>query len=836
MVVARSSGPRVRAVIGVHQPAEVDVRVALRGGEARVTEQLLDGAQVGARPEEVGREGVAERVGRRLGGRAARGHGGLHEARHPPRELPPVGEEAEEPAHGGELARDRRALGRAVEGAEPVADGIGPHGAGRACEGEELPQVAQVAADGVWRGVPLGAEMRGVRREHVLRPCRHAGRDGINRPRAEQGEDAPRHRARSRAVRAAPGGLPRRRQHAARHRRALPRRALRAHRPAGRARVHRRPRPAQGGERDAARAGPDDRRDDAQAERALPAPRGAPRRRRSRPLPLPRQHRDRGRRRSRGPLAGHGALGRRELARHQLRGVRGVRRLRRVALAGAGAALVLVAALAALAYVASTHSDRLLAEVGKGLARELGAERVGFTIRGGAGVTLAGVSIAEEPGLGSQDPFLTAREIELRLQLLPLLRRRLVVDRVLVEEPVVSLVRTGSGAMNVDSLGKRAAPSGAPAAGGAAAAGAPAFQLASLRLRHGTLRYRDLSTGRTVELAQVAVDARQPQFDAPVPVAVRARLATADLRLEDIVSEGVLELAGGRPTYQGSLRAGPGVFGSLAVKQIIAKLHASPPVLDLESATLETLGGTVEGRAHLTSEGKGAGMTAQLDARGLELAQLPAPKDRPRPAGTLEVHGTLAGPPPEAPTFASGATGQGRFVVADGRIEGAGFGRPVLDALQAFLKPGVADRLRERYPDLFASDDLRFTRLSGSGRLAGGRIRSDDLVLAAPSYEARGEGSLGLDGDLDATLQLVASPELTDDLLGQSKARPVLVDASGRLAIPLRARAPGGRPHVSPDPPCAATVARALLGGSGAGEAAGDLLERLFGGKRKRDR
>src|SRR5256885_14923313 len=72
MVVARSSGPRVRAVIGVHQPAEVDVRVALRGGEARVTEQLLDGAQVGARPEEVGREGVAGRAGRGPGGPAPR--------------------------------------------------------------------------------------------------------------------------------------------------------------------------------------------------------------------------------------------------------------------------------------------------------------------------------------------------------------------------------------------------------------------------------------------------------------------------------------------------------------------------------------------------------------------------------------------------------------------------------------------------------------------------------------------------------------------------------------------------------------------------------------------
>ena len=146
-----------------------------------------------------------------------------------------------------------------------------------------------------------------------------------------------------------------------------------------------------------------------------------------------------------------------------------MRRLRRVALAGAGAALVLVAALAALAYVASTHADRLLAEVGKGLARELGAERVGFTIRGGAGVTLAGVSIAEEPGLGSQDPFLTARRLDLRLRLLPLLGRTLVVDRVVVEQPVVQLVREPSGRMNVDSLRERGkagttgAPPGAPA-------------------------------------------------------------------------------------------------------------------------------------------------------------------------------------------------------------------------------------------------------------------------------------------------------------------------------------------------------------------------------------
>src|SRR5438093_7652785 len=74
MVVEWTSGPRVRAVIGLHQPAEIDVGVALRRRQARVAEQLLDGAQVGSRAEEMRGEGVTEGVRRRLGRRAAGQH------------------------------------------------------------------------------------------------------------------------------------------------------------------------------------------------------------------------------------------------------------------------------------------------------------------------------------------------------------------------------------------------------------------------------------------------------------------------------------------------------------------------------------------------------------------------------------------------------------------------------------------------------------------------------------------------------------------------------------------------------------------------------------------
>jgi hypothetical protein len=503
-----------------------------------------------------------------------------------------------------------------------------------------------------------------------------------------------------------------------------------------------------------------------------------------------------------------------------------VSRRRRALLAVAGVALVGVLALVLLARLAAVRSDVILAAVGRALGRDVRADGLGITLWGGPGVALRGVTVAEDPAFGGDAPFVTAGSAALRLRLLPLLLRRVVVDRVTVEAPVVNVVREPDGRLNVDTLGKHPPAASSPGSGDGQRR--PAFQVAALRLRGGTIRYEERKSGRRFALSDVTVDARQPAWGAAMPVTLRARLAGEDVRLDGIAGDGVLDLGAG-PTYQGTLRAGPGAIGGVAIDRLTADVRAKPPLVDLDRLTVETLGGTVTGEAHLHAE---EGVSARIDGRGLELAKVPAAPGRPRPAGSLALQGAVSGPATGA--FAAQATGQGGFTVTDGRIEGAGFGKPVLDALEPLLRPGLADRLRQRYPDLFTGDDLRFTRLSGSGRLGDGRIRSDNLVLVAKSWEARGEGSLGVGGDLDAHLRLLASPALTDDILGQSHVRATLVDASGRLAIPLRVTGTARRPHVSPDPAFAGTLAGAFLG-KGAGEAAGQLLERLLGEGRKKD-
>ena len=70
----------MRLPIDLEQLRGVDVRVALRGAEARVAEQFLDRSQVGAALKQMGGEGVSQGVRADARARAAGSHVAPHQA------------------------------------------------------------------------------------------------------------------------------------------------------------------------------------------------------------------------------------------------------------------------------------------------------------------------------------------------------------------------------------------------------------------------------------------------------------------------------------------------------------------------------------------------------------------------------------------------------------------------------------------------------------------------------------------------------------------------------------------------------------------------------------
>jgi uncharacterized protein involved in outer membrane biogenesis len=495
--------------------------------------------------------------------------------------------------------------------------------------------------------------------------------------------------------------------------------------------------------------------------------------------------------------------------------------------------LAAVAAAGAIALVPLTArvAEKLPHAIARSLGRRVQVDRV--VTRLPSGVRLEGVRVLDDPAFGSDDPFLVAPVLEVRLALMPLLRGRIVIDRVVLERPVVNLVRDAQGRLNASTLGARGRSrkrAGHDAAPGDATRDR-GIALGALRVRDGTLRYREQGRGRPLELTDVDLDAPAPSLTGPTHLSVRARIVEGDLRIDALSSEGVLEQVEGEPEYRGTIEAGPGVLGPIHIAALVGRLHLRAPTLSLEPLRAEVLGSAVTGGVRLTSRPGGGGIEARLDGRGLDLSQLEVWQDGPHVLGTLALGARLSGPVGEAAAHET-LVGEGRFEVSDGSLVGLPVSSTVRATLEPIVSSGRLDRVAAQHPDLLEGDVVHFSRLEGTARLDRGRVRSDDLALEGEGFAAAGTGSIGMDGDLDVSLDLTASPELTQALFGRSAAGRSLADNAGQLAIPLHVQGNAMNPKVIADPDFSTRVVRTLV----VGTEWEDIVDRLLGSKRSRGR
>lgn len=129
------------------------------------------------------------------------------------------------------------------------------------------------------------------------------------------------------------------------------------------------------------------------------------------------------------------------------------------------AVVVVVLLVVAVAVPLLVDADRLRptaeAQLSQALARPVHLGKLGFSWMAG-GVSAANISVGEDPAFGSA-PFLTAKTLDVSVQIWPLiLHRQLEVNTLTVRDPQVRLVER-NGKWNVDSLGQTSAGQGAAA-------------------------------------------------------------------------------------------------------------------------------------------------------------------------------------------------------------------------------------------------------------------------------------------------------------------------------------------------------------------------------------
>ncbi len=219
-------------------------------------------------------------------------------------------------------------------------------------------------------------------------------------------------------------------------------------------------------------------------------------------------------------------------------------------------------AFALYALPANFVRDRMIAEVKARTGRDLvvaGPAR--FTIYPSIGVSLADVTLSPPPGMAGQ-PFVKMAGLDASVPLLPLLKREVKVDRLVLHAPVFNLAVDGQGrkswefAANVEEAAPvrlaqapspaSDAPGGLPsdanpaAARPAAVARIDKLALGDVRIEDGTVHYSDARTGAAQEIKSLNVDVDLPAISSPLTakgsLAWRARKVDFDGKLNSLKS------------------------------------------------------------------------------------------------------------------------------------------------------------------------------------------------------------------------------------------------------------------------------------------------------------
>lgn len=339
-------------------------------------------------------------------------------------------------------------------------------------------------------------------------------------------------------------------------------------------------------------------------------------------------------------------------------------------LAGA-AALVAVLVIGAAIAVATLDVNTLIGPVTERVRAATGRE---LAVHGGARIAvslvprlvLRDVTLSNAPWAAGKD-MVTAKELVLRVALLPLLARRFELVELTLVAPSVSLETDAQGRHNWDFQ------PAAPAAGGTPAGTVslpPALASGNVGIVDGTITLRDGASGAVtrIEVGNFEVHARDPQ--SPFTAQFRGKVDDVPVAVEGTFGP-MADLVARRWPYAVTLQ------GEVAGQKtaISAKVRAVDREYALDDLAVKLGANALTGSFAVTTGGARPRVAFDLTAPALALAALPIPVAAPAAGTAAPAPASRAWLIPDTPVDfaplrlvdAQGALAVGTLTLADGR-------------------------------------------------------------------------------------------------------------------------------------------------------------------------
>src|SRR4030095_4601062 len=194
---------------------------------------------------------------------------------------------------------------------------------------------------------------------------------------------------------------------------------------------------------------------------------------------------------------------------------------------------VLVLALLNVNFLVRHNKDYLIDRLELAFGRKITIDKIEVTLSP-VGARLANFPVADDPAF-SADAFLRAKDLRVDLRFLPLLIGQFRFKRLVLESPLISIVRDARGQYNFASSPgneKRDRKSCDGKDTSAKKLDSLLFLIASLNVSDGTLRYRDLKNSGELTATQINLKVNDFEWDEPFDIELEAAVMAAKRNLK----------------------------------------------------------------------------------------------------------------------------------------------------------------------------------------------------------------------------------------------------------------------------------------------------------------
>ena len=195
---------------------------------------------------------------------------------------------------------------------------------------------------------------------------------------------------------------------------------------------------------------------------------------------------------------------------------------------------VLVLTVLNVNFLVRRNKDYLIGQVEQSLGRKITVDKIEVTLTP-VGARLVNFAMADDPAF-SAAAFLRAKDLQVDLRLLPLLIGQFRLKRLVLESPVITIVRDARGQYNFASNARNEKSDRESADSSKNASdrkqGSQLFWVASLNVSDGTLRYRDLKNGSELTATLINLKVNDFEWDEPFDIQLEAAVMAAKHNLK----------------------------------------------------------------------------------------------------------------------------------------------------------------------------------------------------------------------------------------------------------------------------------------------------------------